>query len=204
MKTLFNNVLKSTSVAIVLLASVFTLTASAATVEMNPGSINPDIKKVIVKGNTQVVMIQDKRDYITVDDLDLAKVSLHQIGNTLTINSSETNAVTVYVHVKDIYRIHASDKARVRTSGKFLTQYLQVIVKDDARARIKATTESLYTLVSQQANLELLGNTAKHICTTEGIATVNTEKFAALITENVPAEKAIAFNNSKNADTISK
>jgi len=69
MKTLFNKVLKSSSIAIILLASVFSLTASAATVTVDMGTVNPEIKKVIVTGNTKVVLVQSYKEYVTMDEL---------------------------------------------------------------------------------------------------------------------------------------
>ena len=79
MKTLFANVLKSGLVAIVLFASVFSLTASAATVAADRGAFNPDIKKIIVTGNTKVLLVQNTKEYVTMDNLDLEKVSLKQV-----------------------------------------------------------------------------------------------------------------------------
>jgi len=196
MKTLFNTVLKSSSMAIVLLASVFSLTASAATVTAERGPVQPDIKKVIVTGNTKVLLVQNTKEYVTVDAVDLDKVSLKQVGNTLTINSTESNPVTVTVYVKDLYRIDASDKASVNTSGNFNLTNLQIMLKDDAKARVKATTESLYTVIDGHANLELIGTSANHISKMAGIATIDTDKFAAVKTESVTAgTDGVAFNS---------
>ena len=196
MKTLFNTVLKSSSMAIVLLASVFSLTASAATIAVERAAVNPDIKKVIVTGNTKVLLVQNTREYVTVDAVDLDKVSLKQVGNTLTINSSESNPVTVTVYVKDLYRIDAADEASIKTSGNFNLTNLQIMLKDDAKARVKATTESLYTVIDGHANLELIGTSANHISKMAGIATIDTDKFAAVKTESVTAgTDGVAFNS---------
>jgi len=198
MKTLFNKVLKSSSIAIILLASVFSLTASAATVTVDLGTVNPEIKKVIVTGNTKVVLVQSYKEYITMDELYLDKVSLKQVGNTLTISSSETTPVTVTVYVKDIYRIDAADKANVKTAGKFNLKYLQVMLKGDACARVKAHTESLYTMINERANLELIGTSGSHVSRLAGVAKMNTEKFAALKTEHITnADEAVAYNRNK-------
>lgn len=195
MKTLFNTALKSTSLAIVLLASAFTMNATAATITVDRMNDNQDIKKVIVTGNTKVMLVQDEKDYITMDEADMPNVSVKQVGHTLTIASSEFNPVTVTVHVKDLYRIDASGKANVQTAGKFNVKFLQVLLKDDARARVKATTESLYTVVDGAAKLELIGTTGNHIYKLADIAKMDTDKFAALTTEYEAApEKAIASN----------
>ena len=205
MKTFFATVLKSSSIAIILLASVFSLTASAATVTVERGAVNPDIKKVIVTGTTRVLLVQNTREYVTMDALDLEKVSIKQDGNTLTINSSASNPVTVTVFVKDLYRIDASDKSDVRTSGNFSLTNLQVMLKDEAKARIKATTESLYTVIAGQAKLELIGTSAHHISKMAGIATIDTDKFAAVKTESITSEtEAVAFNAQRKVEAVKK
>ena len=201
MKTLFHTLVKSSSVAIVLLASVFSLTASAATVAVERGDLNPDIKKVIVTGNTKVLLVQNTKEYVTMEALDQEKVSLKQVGNTLTISSSESNPVTVTVYVKDLYRIDASDKATVRTSGSFNLTNLQIMLKDDAKARVKATTASLYTVIDGHANLELIGTSTHHISKMAGIATIDTDKFAAVKTESIAASnEVVAFNSNKKVE----
>jgi len=205
MKNLFATVLKSGSIAIVLFASVFSLTASAATVTADRVSFNPDIKKVIVTGNTKVLLVQNTKEYVTMDNLDLEKVSLKQVGNTLTISSSESTPVTVTVYVKDLYRIDAADQSNVRTSGNFNLKNLQVMLKDDARARIKATTESLYTVIDGRANLELIGTSDNHISKMAGIATIDTDKFAALKTEAITAgNEVVAFNSHRKVESAQK
>jgi len=205
MKTFFATVLKSSSIAIILLASVFSITASAATVTVERGAVNPDIKKVIVTGTTRVLLVQNTREYVTMDALDLEKVSIKQDGNTLTINSSASNPVTVTVFVKDLYRIDASDKSDVRTSGNFSLTNLQVMLKDEAKARIKATTESLYTVIAGQAKLELIGTSTHHISKMAGIATIDTDKFAAVKTESITSEtEAVAFNAQRKVEAVKK
>jgi len=185
MKTLINTVLKSSLVAIILSASLFNLNASAATVTADKGTSHVDIKRVVVTGNTKVVIVQDSNESVKMDELDLAKVTVKQIGSTLTINSSEFNPVTVVVYVKDIYRIDASGKTSVNTLGKFKVKNLQVLLKDQANARVKANTESLYTVVNDQAKLELLGTSGNHVSKMAVLAKLDTDKFAALKNEEI-------------------
>ncbi|MCX2485797.1 GIN domain-containing protein [Pedobacter sp. MR2016-24] len=198
MKTLFNTVLKSGSIAIILLASVFSLTATAATFTAEMGINNQDIKKVIITGNTKVILIQGPKEHVTMDELDLEKVSLKQVGNTLTISSNESSPVTVFVYVKDIYRIDASDNSSVRTSGNFNLENLQVMLKDDASARVKATTGSLYTTINDRAKLELIGTSESHVSRLAGVAKMDIDQFAAVNTDYVAvSDEVIAFNSPK-------
>ena len=198
MKTLFNTVLKSGSIAIILLASVFSLTATAATFTAEMGINNQDIKKVIITGNTKVILIQGPKEHVTMDELDLEKVSLKQVGNTLTISSNESSPVTVFVYVKDIYRIDASDNSSVRTSGNFNLENLQVMLKDDASARVKATTGSLYTTINDRAKLKLIGTSESHVSRLAGVAKMDIDQFAALKTDCVAvSDEVVAFNSPK-------
>ena len=185
MKTSITTVLKSSLLATVLMASMFMSNASAETIiACRGGAADNEIKKVVATGNVKVTLIQNASEWVQMDELDSSKVSLKQVGNTLTISSSESTPVAVTVYVKDIYRIAASDKATVRTAGKFNVKYLQVMLKDDAAARVKASTESIYTVIDGKAKLELLGTSGKHITKTSGLAQMDTDKFAALKTVN--------------------
>lgn len=205
MKTLFNSVKNSSLVAMIVVATLFSVNASAAMVNADKGSGRTDIKKVVVTGNANVVLIQGADETVKMEEADLSKVSLKQIGGTLTISSTEISPVTVTVYVKDIYRIDASGKASVQTLGKFNMKNLQVLLKDNATARVKATTESLYTVIDDHAKLELIGKSANHVSKLAGLAKLDTDKFAALTTENVPTFASIATSGSgKQAIVLNK
>jgi len=204
MKTLFNSVKNSSLVAIILVASLFSINASAATVTADKGASNSDIKKVIVTGNTNVLIIQNANESVKMDELDMDKVSLKQVGGTLTINSSEKSPVTVIVYVKDIYRIDASGRANVKTVGKFNVKNLQVILKDDAKARVKAATESLYTVIDGHAKLELIGTSDSHVTKMTGLAKIDTDKFAALKTEDLNSLAGVTVSAAKKQINLSK
>jgi hypothetical protein len=215
MKTLFNNSVKSTSLAIILAASVFTFNASAApldaasatissaleTVNLNLGKKNSEIKRVIVTGNTKVLLIQSKKEYVTMETEDLAKVKVTQLGNALTISSNESSPVVVTVYVNNPYRISASDKACVKTLGNFDLVNLQVMLKDEATAKVKVTTRSIYTVINDRANLQLIGTSARHIYEMADIAKIDTAKFAAVETENAKSlQEAVALNVKKRTN----
>jgi len=195
MKTLFNNGLKS--LAIILLVSVFALNVSAATATVDMGHAPKEIKKIIVNGNTKVILVQSAKEFITMDSLDLKNVSVTQLGNALTISSSQSNPVTVTVYVKNPYRIDASGTSEVKTLGKFNLVNLQVMLKDDATARVKASTESIYTVVNDRANLQLIGETGKHVYETADVAKMDTAKLAATESENAKILKVAVALNAK-------
>ncbi|CAM4095930.1 hypothetical protein SAMN06265348_103510 [Pedobacter westerhofensis] len=192
MKTL-KTLLASAFTAIVLSATVLASTAAARGTTIDIRSANPDIKKVVVKGNLRVFVVQSNSEWISMDEEDRDQVSIKQVGNTLTVGTELKRPVSITVYVKDIYRIDASDQACVKTIGKFNVKYLQVMLSDNATARIKASTHSIYTVVHDQADLELLGTTEKHIIRTHGTATMNTERLAALVTSHEPADTETAM-----------
>jgi hypothetical protein len=192
MKTLINSVLKSSLVAVILSASLFSLNASAATVNFDKSNPDNEIKKLVVSGNTNVLLVQSHSQAVKMDDQDMSKVSVKQIGHTLTISSNESQPVNVIVYVNDIYRIDASDKAVVNTAGKFNVTDLQIMLKDDAKARVKTNTKSIYTVVNDHANLKLIGTTENHISQTNKLAKVDVNKFAASNTQMLSSPTAIA------------
>lgn len=192
MKTL-KTITASALTVIFLSATVFATTAAAEGITIETKAAKSDIKKVVVRGNLKVVIVQSKSEKVTIDENDQSDVRISQVGNTLTLASSVNRPVTLTVYVKDIFRIDAADKAIVNTSGSFNVKYLQVFLKDNATARVNANTESLYTLIDGKANLELLGKSEQHIMQTKGLASLNTEKFAALVTESLPSEAEIAM-----------
>jgi len=197
MKTSVKTLVSAAMTAILLSASVLTSTAAVKSGEFKMMIANQEIKKVIVTGNTKVFLVQSSTEWVSMDEGDLNKVSVKQIGNELHISSTESSPVSVTVYVKDLFRIDASNAVEVRTVGKFNLKYLQLILKDEAVARVKANTESLYTVINDHANLELLGSTGNHILKTDGVATLNTEKFAAVQTNIVPSEDVVAMNGHR-------
>ncbi|MCX2483173.1 hypothetical protein [Pedobacter sp. MR2016-24] len=72
------------------------------------------------------------------------------------------------------------------------------------KARIKATTASLYTVIDGQAKLGLIGTSAHHISKMAGIATID-NKFAAAKTEFITsATEAVAFNAHRKVEAVKK
>lgn len=194
MKTL-KTVLASALTAIVLSSTVFTSFAAEFKQPIGAAAAKPEIKKVVITGNTKVFLVQCNDEWVSMDESYLDKVSIKQIGNTLTISSSEELPAVVTVYVKDIFRIDAADKAVVKTAGKFKTKYMQVLLKGDAVARIKTHSESLYTVISDRGNLELMGTTNSHILKACKVAKLKMDKFAALQTERVTHESEMAAND---------
>jgi len=193
MKTSLKNLVAIALTAIVLSTSVFTSVAAENVKFFGMAAVNPEIKKVVVTGNVKVLLIQSNREWVSLEEDQMEKVSIKQIGHTLTLSSTEKEPVMLTVYVSDPYRIDVSNNACVRTIGTFNVKHLQVMVKDNAVAYVKAKTESIYTVVNGNADLELGGSTANHIIKTDGIAKLKTENFAALKTDNMSHETEVAM-----------
>jgi len=210
MKNSLKTFVTSAMTAIVLSATVFSSIAAEKVVPVKQASAKMDIKRVIVQGNTKVLLVQSNNEWVSVEDSGLDKISVKQIGNTLTISSSEETPITVTVYVRDLYRISVLDNAEVRTVGTLNLEYLQVILRDHAVAHIKAKTESMYTDMDGEGSLYLAGATESHTMKNSGIGNLKTEKLAALKTENLPVESRLAMNVVKgkvkkvNAEGVKK
>lgn len=194
MKNSLKTLATSAMTAIVLSATVFSSIAAEKVVPIEKVSTKMDIKRVIVQGNTKVRLVQSKSEWVSVEESEMDKISVKQTGNTLTVSSSEKTPVTVTVYVKDIYRICALNNAEVSTSGTFNLAYLQVIVRDNAVANIKANTESMYTDMDGVGSLDLAGATESHIIRNSGLGSLKMDKLAALKTENLSVESSLAMN----------
>jgi len=193
MKTL-KTLLTSALTVILLSATAFASTAADKVVDVTATAANPEIKKLIVTGNVNVLLVQSKTEWVSMEEDQMDKVTLKQIGHTLQISSQETQPVTVTVYVNDIYRIDASNTACVKTVGNFKLKYLQLLLRDNATARVRANTESLYTMLDGKAKLELVGSTGNHILKSGDMAILNTEKFAALLTNEMTPDADVAMN----------
>lgn len=196
MKTSFKTLVASAMTAIVLSTTVITAFAAEKVTAAEKVSKNQDIKKVVVNGTTKVFIVQSNRDWISIGDDNLDKVSVKQVGNTLSISSSEETPVVVTVYVKDLYRIAVADHADVSTVGTINLPYLQVVMRDHAKAHIKAKTESLYTDLAGEANLELSGATESHTIKNASAGDLKVERLLAAKTENLPAGSRLAMNDT--------
>ena len=99
-------------------APVKTISANAADVTA--------IKKVIIKGNVEVTLVQAPKSRTLFKNENDAYVQVKQVGNSLfvdTKNSTETAKITVYVD--EIYRVDASGNAVIHTKDALKLEYLQ-------------------------------------------------------------------------------
>ncbi|KQM69241.1 hypothetical protein ASE74_04305 [Pedobacter sp. Leaf216] len=187
MKTSIKTLTKSLLAAIVLTSLIFSTNVSAN--EKQPAKISApsNFNKLIVSGNIEVTLIQNGREGVSYNDDNNGKVKVIQDGYALKISSEDKSTAKITVYVKNIYRVQASDDAVVKTDGKLDVKYLQVFLKGNAVAKINSHSESLYTVIEDNSDLKLSGDTKSHSLVMGKTQKLNLDKFAALKTEmNTP------------------
>ena len=185
MKTSIKTVFATALTAIFLSTTAFTTfaidTPKQATVKASAMKVN----MVVVTGDVDVYLIHsDKEDIKVVPFGDNeANVSFKKRGAKLFIESPEGERATIYVYLKDLKRIDASNTAMVKTQGDFNLEALQIFLKDDAKANVHVNTKSLYTVIKDHADLKLSGKSDVHMLEKSQYASLKMHKFEAGKTE---------------------
>jgi Putative auto-transporter adhesin, head GIN domain len=183
MKTSIKTLTKSILAAIILSSAVFSTSAMAD--EKQPTKIYApkNVTQVIVSGNVEITLVQREKEGISYNDDNTGKVKVIQDGYALKISSVDDEMAKITLYVNNIYRVKASGHAVVKTQGKLALNYLQVFLKENAVAEINSDTESLYTVIENNADLKLSGATEKHTLVMGKTPKLNLDRFAALTTE---------------------
>ncbi|MDQ0965500.1 superfamily II helicase [Flavobacterium sp. W4I14] len=192
MKTSIKTLIATSLTAIVLSSAVFTTSISAT--EKVPDAIlkiSP-FKRISVKGNVEVTIIQRNNPGISYTDDNTGAAKVMQDGDNLKITSISTDKAKLTIYVNDFYRIEASENAIVKTEGKLRTKYLQIFLKGNAHAEINTSSEGLYTVISDQADLKLSGSTDQHTLVMGKSQKLTIDRFAALKT-NISAVETFAI-----------
>ena len=197
MKTSIKTLISSSLTAIVLSTAVFSTSVSATEITTVKVSKVGNFKRVSVKGNVEVTIIQRTTAGVSYAEDNFGTAKIMQDGDNLKISSSDNGLTKVVVYVNDIFRIEASENAIVKTEGKLTTKFLQIFLKNNAHAEINTSTEGLYTVINDNADLKLSGSTDNHTLVMGNTQKLTIDKFAALKTnisavETVAIEKEIA------------
>lgn len=125
-------------------------------------------------------MVQSANPSVQVYDNYYAKNALVQEKDgELRISSFDKETLTVVVYASQLNEITASDKAAVRTSGKFSALSLEVNLKDQAKATLNTNTVDLFAKVNDKASLNLSGSTTDYNAVIGSLASLSSEKFTA-------------------------
>lgn len=147
-----------------------------------------DIRKIVVSGNVNLLLVQDNRESIKVYDKYYSKNALvQQQGGTLRISSFSDRPLSIVVYVKELNAIEANNEAKVRTQGCFRLLNLDVRLKDRASADINAKTVSLFTSVKGTSALKIAGSADQHAIEMGDLGNLTMDQFTA--SETVIASK---------------
>jgi len=197
MKTSIKTLISTTLTAIVLSSALFTTSVSATEKEPENTIKIADFKRISVKGNVELTIVQKGTIGISYNDDNYGTAKVVQDGDALRITSTSPEKTKLTVVVNDIYRIEASENAVVKTAGKLSTKYLQIFLKGNAHADINTSSEGLYTVIADDADLKLSGSTDNHTLVMGKSQKLTIDRFAALKTnissiETAAIEKEIA------------
>jgi hypothetical protein len=187
MKTAIQTLFASALTVLVLSSSAFTTFAKDG-IEKNTSShvsAAAGYNMIKVNGNVQVYISQGNKESIRVVTSGAGdKVSVQKEGKKLLISSSEEMPASVYVCVKDLKRIEASDRSSVKSQGNIDLSVLQVFLSEQASAELNVNTEGLYTVVKDGSDLKLSGKSEEHILVKGQSSTVKTTGFVSEKTES--------------------
>ncbi|RZK90768.1 MAG: hypothetical protein EOO98_07680 [Pedobacter sp.] len=170
-----------------LIALAITTSANAnntvnATNTISASAVNiASIKKLVVKGNVEVTLSQDKKASVLFTTEGKENVSVKKNGNTIYVSSTENAKIVLYVD--DIYRLDVADQAVVNSESPLSFKYLQVFLGDDAKLGLNAKTEDLYTKINNNAQLSLSGNTDKYKVEMDKTSKLELNRFKSKNTE---------------------
>jgi len=196
MKTSIKTLIATSLTAIVLTSSAFTSSVIASEKKPAASASTPEaFKKITVKGNVEITLVQRQNEGVSYSDDNIGKAKITQEGNTLKISSTDKEATKLTIYVNDLYRIEASENAVVKTNGKLKSKFLQVFLKGSAHADINSSTEGLYTVIEDNADLKLSGATDNHTLVMGKTPKLTIDRFAALKT-NISSVEANAIETA--------
>jgi uncharacterized pyridoxamine 5'-phosphate oxidase family protein len=185
-----------TSVQAFIASTLATIVLSTSAFATSPDSTS--IQKVIVKGNAKVYLVQRDQESVKVyDTYSHDHTTVKTEGKSLVITSNEEQPTTIIVYVKKPFRVEASNTSTVETNGKFSVDYLQVILKDQAQAKIGADTKGLYTVVNDQAKLKLSGTSNEHISIRSRASKIQMDNLASNKTTSTYADTTASTVSNK-------
>jgi hypothetical protein len=198
MKTSIKTLIATTLTALVFTTSLFATSASAIETKTSKTVAIRNIKRIYVKGNVEILLVQGAAKGVSYTDDNTGTAKVTQEGDILRITSIDRNLTKLVVYVNDIYRIDASENAVIKTQGKLTVKYLQIFMKGNAHADLNTSTEGLYTVINENADLKLSGSTDEHTLVMSKTPKLTIDKFAALKTkissiETLAIDKQVAI-----------
>jgi hypothetical protein len=154
-------------------------------------SLVEPIGKIVVSGNVKVTLIQAAKERIEVYGAQFQSGrAVQQNGSTLMIGSYRKTPLVILVFVNNPNEVSASDKASVRTSGKFTLLNLHVKLDGQATADLHVQAVNVYTSVTERADLKLCGDAESHAIVMSSVGSLNVDQF-------VVRETSVSTDNAR-------
>ncbi|HKG05059.1 MAG TPA: DUF2807 domain-containing protein [Pedobacter sp.] len=154
--------------------------------------------RIYVSGNVKLILVQKSKENVSIEeDFNPANTTIRKNGYNLLINSTEAYPVTVTVAVKDLHRIDISGISSVETRGNLELKYLQIFMSYSASASIKAKTGSLYTVITDSAQLKLSGSADEHTFVAKRNAKADMNNFICNKSEKLTTEAIAAISTNR-------
>jgi tartrate dehydratase beta subunit/fumarate hydratase class I family protein len=203
MKNLAKTLFAAALAAVVITSSVVpTFAAEPVVKEVGPHSALR-FNRIWVSGNVKILLTQgDKQSVVGTETFDPSKTSVMSNGQTLYIKSTGSEQVILNITVKDLQRVVASGHSVVETSNNFDVENLQLFLNQSARARIKTTARSLYTVVNDNAVLKLSGTADESTMVASNMKHLKLGDFSTLRSQSYASEAIMKAD--RTAMTISK
>ena len=183
MRTFTKTLLATLLTAIILTGTV--ISSTAAHNFKNFDTTISGINKIWVSGNVKIVLTQSNIESVSVGENYNAKnTSIQSKGQTLYINSAESQQVTVKVSLRDLQRIEAAGGSTVVTAGNLNVKHLQIFLNQCATAKIKTTAGSVYTVIADEAVLKMSGTAKEHTLVANNMSNAKMRNFISLKTES--------------------
>lgn len=190
MKIIIKTKIATVLTAILFLTAVFPTIIYATNAYTIKIVLLTSFRKISVKGNVEVTLVQRKDIGINYAEDNLGSVKAILEGQTLRISANGSEMSKIFIYVNDLYRIEAEDHAIMKTQGKLKIPNLQVFLRNEAEVEINSETSSLYTSISDHAKLSLSGSTNNHFLVTGKAPRIIFENFAAVKTSINPLESS--------------
>jgi hypothetical protein len=200
MKNLTKTLLAVVLTAVVLTSSTATTFAANQPVSTTTIATPSKFNRISVSGKVKIILTQGKKQAVVgSENYKPSTTSVMTDGQTLYVNSTESELVTLNITVKDLERVVAHGQSVVVTSNNFDIEYLQVFLHENARAKIKTTVKSLYTVVEDDAVLKLNGKADQSTLVANNVKNLKLGDFASLrsesyITESITNADATAMS----------
>lgn len=194
MKTSIKSLIALAITAVVLTGS----TVSTFAADGKKETILQEVKKVNainVAGNVELILVQSNNESVKVyDDYYAKNASVQQQGGELRISSYSKETLTIVVYVSNLTSITASDRATVKTYGKFNVLSLDVNLKNKATANLNTNSIDLSSNISGDSNLTLSGSTENYVSLIGNFAKVDMSQFTAENTSIQSKQNLVATN----------